>query len=339
MSITSFVIDINIPVGRLLPVPCDLRRGEHHAEPVWDTSRRRNMSVMGIRAVALVCSAMLLAACGSTAAPGSSSTPTPTPSPLTSRAATEDRTTLVGSWLVVDASGAGAEPGTVLRIGEDISLWQRCGYRMGAWRVGGVSLFAASLIGGDGSCFSTAKDLTPTWLADAADYAVDTAGVTLLSRDGTVVARLRPGGRPTPGPNLLPSLADPPTLTAELKAWLAPAAALPASLTPATRAQLVGSWVAAAPRPSTSGMQRNPAGATLRDDGTYTSTDGCNTTDGRWGADTQGIVVTGGYSTLIGCDNLDVPGWLGKATTAGFDGATLVLVDKDGHELGRLAHA
>jgi heat shock protein HslJ len=292
---------------------------------------------MRFRAVMLVCSCALLAACGATAAPGSSSTPTATASPLTSRAATEDPTTLVGSWLVVDA--AGAEPGTVLLIGEGLSLWQRCGYLMGSWRVGGVSLFAASLEGGDGSCFTSAKDLTPAWLADAADYAVGTTGVTLLARDGSVVARLRPGGRPTPGPNLAPSLADPPTLTPALKAWLAPAAPLPAALTAATRAQLVGSWVATGPRPSTSGMQHTPAGATLRDDGTYSATDGCNGTTGRWEADADGLVVTSGSSTLIGCDNVDVARWLGTATTAGFDGATLVLVDKDGHELGRLAHA
>ena len=163
--------------------------------------------------------------------------------------------------------------------------------------------------------------------------------MTLLSRDGTVVARLRPGGRPTPGPNLAPELADPPTLTPALTAWLAPAAPLPASLTAATRAQLVGSWVAAGPRPSTSGMTRTPAGATLRDDGTYSATDGCNEMSGRWGADADGLVVTSGASTLIGCDNVDVPGWLGTATRAGFDGAELVLVDKDGHELGRLVHA
>jgi len=289
------------------------------------------------RAVVLVCSAAMLAACGSTAATGPMSTPTATPSPLTSRAATEDPTTLVGSWLVVDA--AGAEPGTVLRIGEDLSLWQRCGYRMGSWRVGGVSLFAASLEGGDGSCFSSATDVTPAWLAAAADYAVDTTGVTLMARDGSVVARLRPGGRPTPGPNLAPSLADPPTLTAALKAWLAAPAPLPAALTAATRAQLVGAWVATGPRPSTSGMQHTPAGATLRDDGTYSATDGCNGTSGRWEADADGLVVTGGFSTLVGCDNVDVPHWLSTATTAGFDGATLVLVDKDGHELGRLARA
>jgi heat shock protein HslJ len=86
-------------------------------------------------------------------------------------------------------------------------------------------------------------------------------------------------------------------------------------------------------------MQHTPAGATLHDDGTYSASDGCNGTTGRWEADADGLVATGGSSTLIGCDNVDVAHWLSTATTAGFDGATLVLVDKDGHELGRLAHA
>jgi heat shock protein HslJ len=291
------------------------------------------MSAMKLRAGVLACSAVLLVSCGSPTPPRATSTP----SGLASRAATEDPTTLVGSWLVVDATGV--ESGTVLRIGEDLSLWQRCGYLMGSWRAGGASLFAASLQGGDYDCFPKTGDPTPAWLSAASDYAVDTTGVTLLSRDGTVVARLRPGGRPTPGPNLLPSLADPPTLTAALKATLAPPAPLPASLTRATRAQLVGSWVAAGPRPSTSGIAHSPAGATLRDDGTYSATDGCNESTGRWTADPGGLVVTSGFSTLIGCGNVDVARWLSTATTAGFDGAVLVLVGKDGTETGRLTHA
>jgi hypothetical protein len=277
---------------------------------------------------------IVLAACGQETAP-----PTSSPSASASRAPAADPTALVGSWLVTDAKGA--EPGTVLRVADDLSLWQACGYLMGSWRAGGVSLFAASLDGGDPGCVPEKGDPTPSWLAAAADYAVDASGVTLLAADGTVVARLRAGGRPTPGPNLLPSLADPPVLTDALRTQLAAGKPLPSSLAPATRAALVGSWVSALPRPSSSGLSHDVTPEiTLHADGTYTGTDGCNGTSGRWNADDSGaLVVTSGPSTLVGCDNVAVGQWLAAATAAGFDGKVLVLVGKDGAETGRLTRA
>jgi len=69
----------------------------------------------------------------------------------------------------------------------------------------------------------------------------------------------------------------------------------------------------------------------------YEATDGCNQTSGRWAAgDAGSFIATGGASTLVGCDNVDVAGWFVRARNAGFAGTTLVLVDQAGHELGRL---
>jgi hypothetical protein len=284
--------------------------------------------------VLCVVAVLAVAACGSTP-PG----PAPSASAGTSGSRATGPTALVGSWHVTDA--AGAEPGTVLSMGVELTLWQRCGYLMGSWRAGGDSLFAANLVGGDGACFTKAGDPTPEWLRRAWGYAVDGGDVTLLAGDGTVVARLRPGASPTPGPHILGSLAVPPVLTAELAAALAPAAPLPAGLAPATRAQLVGSWVPAQPRPSSSGLRHDTTpGVTLAADGSYHATDGCNGTDGRWAADDHGaLVATGGATTAIGCDNVPVEQWLATATSAGFAGTVLVLVGRDGTVTGRLTRA
>jgi len=40
--------------------------------------------------------------------------------------------------------------------------------------------------------------------------------------------------------------------------------------------------------------------------------------------------------TLIGCDNIDLGSWVAHARSVGFDGETLVLVNANGAELGRL---
>lgn len=286
------------------------------------------------RAVLCAVAVGAVAACGTTP-PGPALSASSSPSGPTTGGATA----LVGSWYVTDAAGAG--DGTVLSMGAELAVWQRCGYLMGSWRANGASLFAASVAGGDGACMTTSGDPTPDWLRRASGYAVEGSGISLLDADGTTVARLRPGASPTPGPNLLPSLAVPPVLTPELAAALAPAAPLPATLTPATRAQLVGSWVSALPRPSSPGLSHGTTpGVTLAADGGYHATDGCNGTDGRWAADDHGaLIATTGASTLIGCDNVPVDRWLTTATTAGFAGKVLVLVGRDGRETGRLTRA
>jgi hypothetical protein len=243
---------------------------------------------------------------------------------------------LVGSWLV--SGDPHVTPGTVLRISDGLSLWSTCGYVMGGWRADRTGLFVGSIAGGDGDCVGTVRDATPAWLASVTRYAAAGDGFDLERKDGTVVVHLAPGGMPTPGSNLLPSLADPPVVTDVLRTTYAAPAPLPSSLRPATAVELVGTWDAIA-RPAPSPWQRATPGAVLRADGHYVSTDGCNTTEGRWAANDSGSFIgSGGFSTLVGCDNVDVGHWIASATGAGFDGAVLVLVDRSGKELGRLQH-
>lgn len=61
-------------------------------------------------------------------------------------------------------------------------------------------------------------------------------------------------------------------------------------------------------------------------------------TGGAWtvGADGR-LRATAGVSTMIGCAGVPVGSWLASAGRVGLDGQTLVLLDDDGAELGRLA--
>ena len=295
--------------------------------------RRTCVAVIAVTAV------LALVGCGSQGAAGgaspSGSAPSPTASGSAAPPASTDPVSLVGSWLVRD--DATVEDGTVLRISDDLSLWASCGYVSGGWRADHHGLFVGHIDGGDGGCMPKQGDPTPAWLTSVSRYAPDGDGFVLQTADGATVVRLAPGGRPTPGSNLLPSLADPPTVTDPLRVALAPAGGLPSSLEPATPARLVGSWKAVAPAPSDGLARVTPPGVTLSAAGGYEATDGCNQTSGRWAAgDAGSFIATGGASTLVGCDNVDVAGWLVQARNAGFAGTTLVLVDQAGHELGRL---
>ena len=284
----------------------------------------------------------LATSCGTQTSPGgpspsptstSSSTP-PTSTPSASSTPDSSAVALVGSWLVTDAQGA--EEGTVLRLAEDLSLWQSCGYLMGSWKTSD-HLIVGHIDAGDGTCMANG-DPTPPWLTSVAAYQVEADGVTLLGSDGQPVAHLSPGGRPTAGSNLLPALADPPVVTDAMRSALAPSPPLPTSLVPATRADLLGTWVPLTPKPSSqAGSPDWRPHITLLPDGTYTGSDGCNGSGGRWvGGERGSLAVTSGASTLIGCDNVDVTGWFTSALRAGFDGNVLVLVGRDGTETGRV---
>lgn len=241
-----------------------------------------------------------------------------------------DPVALIGLWSVAGANGEEKE--AVLRIAPDgISLWRECGTLTGSWRADTAGLFVADVYGSTG-CPSS-DPATPGWLRDAAAYQTVGEERVLLDGRGEPVARLLPGGKPEPNPNLDPSEAEPPVVTEEARRFLARAAALPAGLNAPDRGALVGRW---APEGSTGGGAK-PAYVELRADGDWTGSDGCNGVGGRWVAGADGsLLATSGVSTLIACDNAPVGGWLTEARRAGLDGETLVLIDVAGKEVGRL---
>jgi hypothetical protein len=281
--------------------------------------------------VVMAGAAVLVAGCASSSkvagTPPSSSAIAPAsfvPSPA-------DPVALVGSWLL-DAPGVAS--GTVLRLGDDLSLWSDCGYLDGSWVADHAGLFAGQLAGGDPGCMTSVSSQgpTPAWLAEVVAFRLDGTGAVLLDASGAVAATLRPGGHPTAGPNLLPSLADPPTVTDQLRARLAPAAPLPPGLVAARPSQLVGHWVSAA-NPNLRGD------ADLAADGSWQGTDGANGNGGHWSAAPDGeLVVAAGATTAVGCGPdqcADVDDWFEQASRAAFDGSTLVLLDATGKETGR----
>ncbi|MCW3814081.1 META domain-containing protein [Micromonospora sp. DR5-3] len=241
---------------------------------------------------------------------------------------------LLGNWTL---AGVAEEPRGILRLAPDqIQLFGRCGILVGSWRADAGGFFVAGMFGSTGAeggrgCDS-APGQNPQWLNRVTSYQLEGETPLLLDADGAVVARLLPGATPTPGPYLAASEVGPPEITDEVRRRFAPAAALPATLTPATRDRLVGKWV------PVSGPRR--AYVEFKADGEWRGSDGCNGQAGRWVVDPAGaFLATTGPSTLIGCDGVPVGAWLSSSWRAGLDGKTLVLLDAQAKEAGRLRRA
>lgn len=139
-------------------------------------------------------------------------------------------------------------------------------------------------------------------------------------------------GAPKPIDTVDDPYAKPPVVTEAVRQAFQPPKAVPAKMTPATSATVTGTWV-----PATGAMATNPH-ATFAADGSWTGTDGCNGGGGRWAIDAGGrFLTTASSSTAIGCDGAPIPAMVTATTRMAFDGATLVLLGRDGHEEGRLA--
>jgi heat shock protein HslJ len=273
---------------------------------------------------------MLAAGCaGQDPAPGPAG-PAPSGGSPGSAGTEVDPIALIGLWSVTGA--AGEKEGAVLRIAsEGLSLWRDCGTLMGAWRADTGGLFVADLHSSTGCPAS--NPLTPAWLSGATAYQVAGKDRVLLDGRGEPVARLLPGGKPQPNPNVAPQEAQPPVVTDEARRALARPAELPTGLVAPDPGALVGRWVPEDGR----GSGPEPAHLEFRADGGWAGSDGCNGLGGRWVAGVDGaLLATNGPSTLIGCDNSPVGQWLADARRVGLDGEKLVLVNAAGKELGRL---
>lgn len=278
--------------------------------------------------VALLLAAAALTGCGD--APGDalgsggSATPTVDTAPL-------DALDLVGRWHV---EGDGVEPGTALVLGEQLAVFLPCGVLDGAWEADGESgLLVAGSSSGDGPCFGPDGRQPLPWLDGARRFAVDGDVRTLLDASGRVLATLRPGARPTVGPNRVADAAQEPEVSGELRAGLAAAAPLPAGVRPATATDLLRRW-----RPV--GVQNAEAHLLFAADGGFTGSDGCNGQSGRWTLGAAGrLLATSGPQTLIGCEGAPVGSWVDQAGRAGVVDGDLVLHGRDGALLGRLSPA
>jgi hypothetical protein len=285
---------------------------------------------------------LAVAACGTAAGPGSQgglgdgSTSGSTPGSTSGPHGPADPLLLIGVWQV---RGADEAPGTVLRVDvTDLSLWRSCGALYGSWRADQRGLFVADAgQGGDGSCVTpsdTALTLRPPWLVAATSVRTDGDARLLLDDQGAVTARLDPATGSPPADGSPSPFTDPPVVDVRARLAFAAPAPVPTGLRPATRGTLVGRWV-----PDGVGTVHRPQVPFLRldADGSWTSSDGCNGSMGRWTAGSDGrVLATSGYMTLIGCHNVPIEAWWSHATRAAFDGPALVLLDRDGRELARV---
>ncbi len=297
----------------------------------------------GLRRIAgvLAAVALLTTACGTEAAPGTGSPSPGSQSPTSPGPAQSsppglrglDVSSLMGNWFV---TGNGVEPELMATVDAgEFRVWQKCGAAFAQWRASTSGLFASGISSWSGSC-GDRPDLP--WLDTATGWQPDGDGIALVAGDGSTLARLAPGATPKADKNTAGSLADPPVVTDEIRTLLNASPSMGAGITASgTRASLVGVWIAVlpSPRPSTQYSPRNPPGVTLKTDGSWSGSDGCNGAGGRWNADEGRVIASSGPQTLIGCDNIDAPGWFARAWLAGFDGDVLVTFDQDGKELGR----
>ncbi|MEU4220023.1 hypothetical protein [Actinoplanes sp. NPDC026623] len=278
----------------------------------WSSAGKRE----GWRTTLALAAMLALVGCGA-----SGSAESAAPPPFRPRSGPLDPVALVGMWKL---TGIGAEAGTVVGLAPgDLTIYRSCGELLASWRADSQGLFVAGISGGTDGCDPRSR---VAWLDRAAGYRLGGRGAMLVDAHGESVARLVAAGLPPPDPELF-------EVTDEVRRSFGTPAALPARLTPAARRDLPGRWV---PAGGGSKAFERPY-LKIRADGRWSASDGCNGSEGGWVAGPAGtLLATSGISTLIGCDNVPVGGWLSAARRAGFDGATLVLLDQNAEELGRL---
>lgn len=250
-----------------------------------------------------------------------------------------DPLALIGLWTITEAD---EEKGAILRLAERLTLFRACGYIAGTWRASADGLFVGHTASGGpgrrpgvtptGPCASGPGDVTtPGWLRRVSGFRQDGDAQLLLDEQGETVARLVPGARLTPGPNLDAMGTAPPVVDDDARRVMAPASPVPTNLRPAVRSDLPGRWVAA------EDLWNDAAFVEFAPNNEWHGSDGCNAQGGRWVFGSAGaLLATDGPSTMIGCDGMLVGLWLRHTYRAGFDGDVLVLLDQTGKEVGRL---
>lgn len=286
---------------------------------------------MRARCVGVVVACLLLAGCATPGlrGPGSDAPGGGAGSPLDDLAAV-DPVELINLWRVHDAEGE-ADP-TWLRLDRgSYQLWRGCGFLEGGWNAADEALFIASQpFSMTGGCMEDGAWPTLPWLAGARAVQQHGDGWTLLAADGQKVATLVVDGAPEPIADAATYLAEPPDVTDAVRQSFSEPAPLPDHLVAPSIDRLLGRW-------ASTGGARNDPHVVLDADLTWSGSDGCNGASGAWATGADGrFLATTGISTAIGCDGAPVPSWVGSAQRVGLDGEVLVLLDRDGAELGRL---
>lgn len=245
---------------------------------------------------------------------------------------------IAGSWTAVGVAGR-----PVVTFGTDgVAVTLPCGHLTGGYHAaeptGGRPVpLAVGINSFDAACFSRGHGSAVDWLTGAGAYRVRGTSRVLDGIDGHPITTLVPATR-DPSVTFVAGSATVDTVQP---------APLPPGLTPATGPDLLGRWVARTPRPESFGAARTPPSSPPRDDPRRPSvtfnptsvggTDGCNDQRGAWSVGPGGRYLgVGGASTAVGCDGEDLMTHLDRTARVGFDGTTLVLLDRTGGEVTRL---
>lgn len=286
------------------------------------------------RGAACVALALLVTAC--TSSPGGPGGTASTPVVTTPGTALSlDPLALLGTWQV---TGTGEHPLPILSLNSDnLEVWARCGAMTGSWAANSEGMIVGILFGGPPACLvgaRSAANTSPAWLSSAVRFSASGRDELLLDSNGRTLARLVPAPRSETPTTMVVA----PKLRAKeseaLRRRLLAVVRLPSGLTPATRLELLGRWI---PANRSEDHPRHMAYLSIKADGSWSGSDGCNGYYGRWAAGASGrLVVVAGPTTLVGCNNVPVGYWFQLSVVAGFQGHTLVLVDENGHVTGQL---
>jgi len=239
--------------------------------------------------------------------PAASSSPSPR--------AQADPASLLGRWSVAVA-GAPAGQAT---FGDDLVVATSCGDVRGTWAADPEGVIAMWVNGA--GCAPTGDGEVLGWVGATSAYVVGSGGdVRFLDGGGRTVAVLH--------------RLSPPTGSGSASSVLPVATPLPSGAQPATNASLAGRW-------------RGPGSSSVNGllavlpDGTWHTSDGCNTYGGRIVVGAQGdAVVASGGSTLIACKRGAIGMYFAATRRIAMDGRQrLVLYDRSGVRLGSLTRA
>ena len=283
-------------------------------------------------AVALL--ACLTAGCGA-AAPVTSVAPTSGRSPSTPASvavAPADPLRLVGMWRI---EAPGEEAGAVLRLGDDLMIWRRCGPDLGGWAANKAGMFVGAIEASTSPCpFTVESTKGPSWLVATTSYAIEGTSRRLLDSSGRTTAILRPSAAVAGSKHVIGFLAKPPKLTKDLAARIdALSPIVGGTQASGIHADLAGRWIPLDPngKPTTSASY-----VTFDRTGWWSGSDGCNGQSGRWaqGQSNTFLALQGGQ-TLIGCNGINVGGILARTTAVTSQGAILVMSDRSGQPIGK----
>jgi len=275
--------------------------------------------------------ALLLAVTGCTAPAAE-----PAPSlvaPVATTLPGQDPVDLIGLW---DVSGApGQHEKQWIRMDEnELLLFEPCGIYSGGWRAG-QGLFVTEISGGlGGSCDLTHR--AEHWLYDVTGYqTVGVGRVRLTGLNGAVVATLTTATEDAPhSANYVDDLTQAPPVDAEASAKLALPSPLPSGARPVVPE---GRWIPVGRTGTTDTFLTFAASPESAAFGSWTGSDGCNDSGGRWFAGDGGLFgATVGAVTGMACPGSPAPYWMSGVGRMAMVGAELTLYDVDGKKLGSL---